>query len=80
MTKFYKTFIFFLMLPLVLYPQSQDIKFERISVEQGLSHSTVYCLLQDSKGFMWIGNHRGLNRNNRNTYDFTRYFPDEKNH
>jgi len=36
--------------------------FEHISVEQGLSQSTVHCILQDRKGFLWFGTDAGLNR------------------
>ena len=32
----------------------QNLRFERISIAQGLSHSTVNCLLQDSKGTRWL--------------------------
>lgn len=28
----------------------------------GLSHNTVMCLFQDSKGFIWVGTKNGLNR------------------
>lgn len=37
-------------------------RFERLSVEQGLSQSSVLCLLQDSRGFVWLGTEAGLNR------------------
>jgi ligand-binding sensor domain-containing protein/signal transduction histidine kinase/DNA-binding response OmpR family regulator len=37
-------------------------KFEHISPEQGLPHSEVYCLLQDSQGFIWTGTKDGLAR------------------
>jgi ligand-binding sensor domain-containing protein/signal transduction histidine kinase len=40
----------------------QDYTFERISQEHGLSQSTVYAILQDSRGFMWFGTQDGLNR------------------
>jgi methyl-accepting chemotaxis protein/ligand-binding sensor domain-containing protein len=40
------------------YPAS----FEHISVEHGLSQSTVHCILQDRKGFLWFGTDAGLNR------------------
>jgi ligand-binding sensor domain-containing protein/signal transduction histidine kinase len=53
------------------YVHDNDIKFERISLEQGLSDSTVFCILQDSKGFMWFGTHDGLNK--YDGYDFTVY-------
>lgn len=39
-----------------------DIKFERISIEHGLSQITVQAILQDSKGFLWFGTEDGLNR------------------
>lgn len=46
-----------------VYSNNTDLKFEKISVEKGLSQSTVYAILQDSKGFMWFGTRTGgLNR------------------
>ncbi len=40
----------------------EDIRFEHITGEQGLSQSQVFAILQDSKGFMWFGAWGGLNR------------------
>lgn len=40
----------------------KDIKFKRISIEHGLSQSTVNCIFQDKTGFIWIGTEDGLNR------------------
>ncbi|MGD2148519.1 MAG: two-component regulator propeller domain-containing protein, partial [Anaerolineae bacterium] len=56
--------------PVLPHPD-QGLRFERISVEQGLSHNTVNCILQDSKGFMWLGTDDGLNR--YDAYSFTVY-------
>ncbi len=39
-----------------------DVKFDRLSLDQGLSQSTVTAILQDKKGFMWFGTLDGLNR------------------
>lgn len=36
--------------------------FDKITTRQGLSHSTVYSIAQDAKGFIWIGTREGLNR------------------
>jgi ligand-binding sensor domain-containing protein/HPt (histidine-containing phosphotransfer) domain-containing protein len=36
--------------------------FEHIGKAQGLSHATVYCTLQDSRGFLWFGTENGLDR------------------
>jgi signal transduction histidine kinase/ligand-binding sensor domain-containing protein len=45
-----------------LYAQNEPLKYERFTSEQGLSSNIVYCLFQDSKGFLWIGTNDGLNR------------------
>ncbi len=55
MARFYKTFIIFLTYPLVVYPQYENIKFEQIAVNQGLSQSCINCIYEDSYGFMWFG-------------------------
>lgn len=39
-----------------------DINFYKITTSQGLSHNTVYSIVQDKKGFMWFGTREGLNR------------------
>lgn len=36
--------------------------FERYTSEDGLSHNTINCILQDQQGFMWFGTDDGLNR------------------
>ena len=38
------------------------ITFSHLTTENGLSHSSVTCILQDSKGFMWFGTQDGLNK------------------
>lgn len=48
-----------------------NIEFDRISVDEGLSQVTVVAILQDRKGFMWFGTMEGLNR--YDGYDFTVY-------
>jgi len=54
------------------FPNSvQALKFENISIEQGLSQSTVLCIFQDSRGFMWFGTEDGLNK--YDGYNFTIY-------
>ncbi len=40
----------------------KPIRFDRLSLEEGLSQSTIVCLFQDSRGFVWIGTEDGLNR------------------
>jgi two-component system sensor histidine kinase ChiS len=59
------------LLPSILFGHSDEIWFECLSLEQGLSQSRVTCILQDHKGFMWFGTQDGLNR--YDGYEFTVY-------
>src|SRR3972149_4837178 len=52
---------------------AQDIKFSQISSEQGLSQASVNCILQDSKGTIWIGTHGGLNAYSPSIKHFVRF-------
>ncbi|MGQ1890232.1 hybrid sensor histidine kinase/response regulator transcription factor [Thermophagus sp. OGC60D27] len=36
--------------------------FIRLDAEDGLAQNTVYCILQDDRGFMWFGTKDGLSR------------------
>ncbi|MFC5547486.1 two-component regulator propeller domain-containing protein [Massilia aerilata] len=40
----------------------RSLRFEHLSLEQGLSQETVKTILQDRAGFMWFGTQSGLNR------------------
>ena len=39
-----------------------DVRFVRLSVLQGLSHDSVFCIFQDHERFLWFGTEEGLNR------------------
>lgn len=52
---------------------SHDLYFRHYTNKQGLSHNTVYCALQDKKGFMWFGTDDGLNRFDGHQFRIYRY-------
>ncbi len=68
---------FGLALPASLEAHSRKIRFNRISIEEGLSQSTVTAILQDRRGFVWLGTQDGLNR--FDGYDFVthKHEPDD---
>lgn len=51
-------FLVILLYPFVAVAQ----RFETLTVQHGLSSNHVFCIHQDSMGFMWFGTNRGLNR------------------
>ncbi|HKB45115.1 MAG TPA: two-component regulator propeller domain-containing protein, partial [Chitinophagaceae bacterium] len=67
----YSIFVFLQVIALNAVSQKQNIKFEHLGTEQGLSQSNVLCILQDSRGFMWFGTRDGLNK--YDGYEFTVY-------
>ena len=46
----------------ISFGYAQNIKFKRLSIDEGLSASSVNTVFQDSQDFIWIGTQDGLNR------------------
>ena len=55
----------------------QNLRFERMGIEDGLSHSAVWKILQDSEGYMWFGTQDGLNRYDGHTFTVYRHDPED---
>ena len=49
------------------------LKFERISIAEGLSQSYVYDIIQDHNGFIWIATQDGLNRYDGKNFVYYRH-------
>ncbi len=54
---------------------SSGFRAEQISVEQGLSQTSVWSIIQDRRGFLWIGTADGLNRYDGYTFRTFRHDP-----
>jgi signal transduction histidine kinase/ligand-binding sensor domain-containing protein len=59
-------FIHFLALLLssvsIVYAQPKSLHFKHLTTDEGLSSSMATSIIQDYKGFIWIGTYDGLNR------------------
>lgn len=53
--------------------------FKRITIEDGLSQSNISVIIQDKKGYMWIGTDDGLNKYNGSEFKVYKYSNNEKN-
>ena len=56
-----------------------DFKFESLTTENGLSENMVNVFYQDTKGYLWIGTHDGLNRYDGYEFKKFRHDPADKN-
>lgn len=62
---------------LVCASAQPDYYFKQLSLPEGLSQSTVKCILYDHKGFIWIGTKSGLNRFDK--HEMKTYFSEKSN-
>jgi ligand-binding sensor domain-containing protein/signal transduction histidine kinase len=53
------------------------LRFEQISLREGLSQSSVYAIIQDSFGFLWFGTEGGLNKYDGYQFTIYKHDPDD---
>ncbi len=59
--------------------RAAEIEFETLSLEQGLSQSSVLSIVQDDIGFMWFATEDGLNKFDGYHFSILRHDPDDPN-
>ena len=57
--------------------QSSFLYFDKINTDNGLSHNKVNAILQDARGFIWIGTEDGLNRYDGKAWQGDRQYNDK---
>jgi CheY-like chemotaxis protein len=62
-----------------LSAQRPNLKFEHITIEQGLSQNSALRVIQDRQGFLWIGTGDGLNKYDGRRFVEYRNDPDDPN-
>ena len=72
-----RIFIFLICFPLLLFAQSDNIRFEHLTVDDGLSNNFVRSIVQDSMGFMWFATEDGLNKYDGYTFTVYRNDPND---
>jgi signal transduction histidine kinase/ligand-binding sensor domain-containing protein len=64
-------FLFLLGIQLVTAQQTENLRFERFTLKNGLASDWVQSITQDQKGYIWIGTAAGLSR--FDGYDFVTF-------
>ena len=56
---------------------SQNIQFEHLTVNNGLSQNSVTSICKDNRGFMWFSSYDGLNRFDGLTFKVFKNIPED---
>ncbi len=59
--------------------QENRMRFEELSIDDGLSQTIVYSIAQDNEGFMWFATEDGLNRYDGYHFSVIRHDPEDPN-
>ena len=72
---FYILILSILILSDYIFPQINSVRFETLSLQNGVSLNLTYALLQDSKGYIWFGTMYGLVKYDGKDYTIYRNDP-----
>jgi len=73
------TFILGLSFSKLNFAQNQNLRFEHLTSDDGLSHNYVRCIIQDDKGYMWFGTFDGLVKYDGYTFTVYQHQYDDRN-
>ena len=59
------------------YAANNNLRFEHITVDEGLSQNGAYAIIQDSKGFMWFGTQDGLDKYDGTSFTAYKHDPED---
>ncbi len=74
--RFYLYSLLFLFSTALQAGRQQD-DFTYLTINEGLSHNTVNCILKDSRGFMWFGTNDGLNKYDGYKFSVYKHNPED---
>ena len=77
MIPYIKMFSLVLLSTVLINGQPNNIEFECYKDQQGLSANSILCVMQDSRGFLWIGTTYGLNRYDGYNFKTYKFNPDD---
>jgi ligand-binding sensor domain-containing protein/serine phosphatase RsbU (regulator of sigma subunit) len=63
----------------ILQAQIDGLRFKQLNIEDGLSQSRISAIVQDSKGFIWVGTEDGLNRYDGYEFQIFTFDPKDSN-
>ncbi len=66
-----------LALPAPAGAATRPLRFDRLSLQDGLSQTTVLTIFQDRQGFIWLGTEDGLNRFDGYRFTVFKHDPDD---
>jgi signal transduction histidine kinase/ligand-binding sensor domain-containing protein/DNA-binding response OmpR family regulator len=73
----YPVLVLFMLFAMGSFGQNQSMKFEHLGKREGLSQINVECIIQDSRGFIWVGTRDGLSRYDGYGFSYYKHDPQD---
>jgi signal transduction histidine kinase/ligand-binding sensor domain-containing protein/DNA-binding response OmpR family regulator len=77
--KYFFSVLLIVLLSEIVYGQTDRLRFERITTNDGLSSNHISHIFQDKKGFLWISTQDGINRYEGYRFKHFRHVPGNTN-